>query len=72
MQLDKQKLSLLLSLPDNALKAVLSDLAKEAGVDPSSLGLDLSKLDEVRRALSGITETDLAAIERLLEEGKRR
>ena len=71
MQLDKQKLSLLLSLPDNALKAVLFDIAKEAGVDPAALGLDLNQLSRVRAALASATDADLAAISRLLEEQKR-
>ncbi|MBQ7172981.1 MAG: hypothetical protein IJR88_02550 [Clostridia bacterium] len=72
MQLDKQKLSLLLSLPDAALRQILSDVAKEAGVDPGALGLDLGQLDKVRAALASATDADLAAIQKLLEEQKER
>ena len=72
MQLDKQKLALLLALPDDALKEILSDLAKEAGVSPASLGLDLEKLDAVRAALANASDEDLAAIKRLMEEQNNR
>lgn len=70
MQLDKQKLALLLALPDDALKQILLDVAKEAGVDPAALGLNPSEIGKVRAALASATEADLIALGRLLENQK--
>lgn len=72
MQLDKQKLALLLSLPDDALAQIVSDLAKEAGVSPASLGFDPAEISRLRSALAGATDQDLAEINRLLNEKKQR
>lgn len=70
MQLDKQKLALLLMLPDKELKQLVESAAKEAGVDPRALGLDPEKIGAVRQALAGANERDLAEINRLLNEKK--
>ena len=72
MQLDKQKLALLLALPDDALQKLVTDLAREAGVSPASLGLDPSQITALRAALSGASDQDLAAINQLLNEKKQR
>lgn len=71
MQLDRQKLNLLLSLPDSALAQIVSDLAKEAGLSPEALGFDPSQIATLRTALSGATDHDLAEINRLLNEKKQ-
>ena len=70
MQLDKQKLALLLALPDSALHQIVTDLAKEAGVSPEALGFDPSQISKLRAALAGATDKDLAEINRLLNEKK--
>ena len=71
MQLDKQKLALLLALPDSALAQIVTDLAKEAGVSPASLGFDPSQISKLRAALAGASDKDLAEINRLLNEKKQ-
>ena len=70
MQLDKQKLALLLSLPDDALQKLVTDLAREAGVSPAALGLDPGQISKLRAALAKATDADLAAINQLLKEKK--
>ena len=70
MQLDKQKLALLLSLPDDALQKLVTDLARDAGISPAALGLDPRQIAQLRAALSGATDKDLAAINQLLNEKK--
>ena len=70
MQLDKQKLALLLALPDDALRQIVTDLAKETGIAPEALGFDPSQIAKLRAALAGATDKDLAEINRLLNEKK--
>ena len=70
MQFDKQKLSLLLMLPDKELLRVLEGLARDAGIPPESLGLDAEKIRTLRAALTNANDRDLEEIIRQFNEKK--
>ncbi len=59
MQIDQRMLNRLLSMNDDQLRGLIDQIAREAGVDPSALGLKPENLQSVRQALSNATEADL-------------
>ena len=59
MQIDPKMLKRLLSMNDEQLKELIDQIAREAGVDPSALGLRPENLQSVRQALSNATDSDL-------------
>ena len=62
MQIDRASLERLLSLNDRQLKMIITKLAQDSGIDPSSLNINPSDVQSIRRALSGITDEDINKI----------
>ena len=60
MILDKDTLEKILRLPDDQLLLIIKGLAKESGVDISSINIGKSQLDSIRNALSAATPEDVA------------
>ena len=59
MQIDQKMLKRLLSMNDDQLGTLISQIASESGIDPSALGIDSQNLTSIRLALSNATDADL-------------
>ena len=62
MQLDKRMLERLLTMNDEQLAEVIGNVAKEAGIDPTQLGLNPNNVQSIRQALTGATDADIQAM----------
>lgn len=60
MMLDKKAIDKIIRLPDDQLILIIRSLAKESGVDISTLNIGKSQLDQIRLALSVATPEDIA------------
>ena len=67
MQINQKTLRLLLSMNDEQLAGIIGGLAKDAGIDPSQISLDASRLAAIREALGSVTDAELASLTRLYE-----
>ena len=72
MQIDRDSLNKLLTLNDRQLKAFITKLAADSGIDPASFNIDLHDVQSIRSALSGATDKDLADIAEAYEKNKRK
>ena len=71
MMLDKRAIERLLSLDDQALTAVIRQIAAGAGVDTSKLSFGSAELASIRRALSLATEGDTSHAAEIIKNFKR-
>ena len=71
MQLDQKMLNRLLTMNDEQLAALVTQIASEAGIDPSALGLHPQNITELRQALGSATEEDLQKLNLVYEEYRR-
>lgn len=62
MQLDQNMLNRLLTMNDAQLGALIGQIAQEAGVDPTELGLNPQNIASVRQALGNASAEDLARL----------
>lgn len=67
MTLDKKSIEKILSLPDDGLIMIIKALAKESGVDISTLDISKAQLDRLRLALSVAKPEDLSDAENILK-----
>ena len=72
MQIDRASLERLLSLNDRQLKMIITKLAEDSGIDPTSLNINPSDVQSIRNALSSATDSDLAKIAQMYEQNKKR
>ncbi len=61
MNFNREALTKLLALDDESLKKVLSEIALEAGVDPSSFSIRDTDISKLRSVLSIASNDDIAA-----------
>lgn len=61
MNFNREALTKLLALDDESLKKVLTEIAREAGVDPSSLNVSDTDISKLRSVLSIASNDDIAA-----------
>ena len=71
MQLDQKMLNRLLAMNDDQLGAIIEEIAREAGIDPSELGLNPQNIAGIRQALGSATEEDLQKMNAVYEEYHR-
>lgn len=71
MQLDQKMLNRLLAMNDDQLAAIIGQIAREAGISPSELGLNPQNISSVRQALGNATEADLERLNSVYEEYRR-
>ncbi len=71
MQLDPKMLSRILTMNDEQLASLISEIAKEAGIDPSALGLNPQNIAGVRQALGSATNEDIQRMNTVYEEYRR-
>ena len=71
MQLDQKMLNRLLAMNDDQLGAIIGEIAREAGIDPSELGLNPQNIAGIRQALGSATEEDLQKMNAVYEEYHR-
>ena len=69
MQLDKNAIDKLLLLDDNGLWAVIRMIASQSGVNLPQKA-DQGEISQIRQALGGASETDIAAAAELLKKFK--
>ena len=62
MQINRKTLEGLLSLNDAQLMSLVSNLAKNSGVDLGEFRIDTSDVQSVRRALSSISDAEIQKI----------
>ena len=71
MQLDPKMLNRILTMNDEQLTSLIHEIAKEAGIPPSQLGLNPQNIAEVRRALGSATGEDIQRMGSIYEEYQR-
>ena len=67
MELDQRMLARVLAMNDKQLSALIEQIAKEAGVDPSALGLNANNISSVRAALGNASSADLEQMNRIYQ-----
>ncbi len=60
MMLDKGSIEKIIKLPDDQLMIIIKNLARESGIDISTLKIGKAQLDQIRAALSLATPEDIA------------
>lgn len=71
MQIDRNALNRILGMNDEQLSALITQIAKETGIDPAALGLNPQNIAGVRSALSGATESDIQKLDALYADYRR-
>ena len=71
MQLDSRMLNQILTMNDEQLTSLINDIAKEAGIPPSMLGLNPQNIAGVRQALGSATDEDIQKMNTVYEEYRR-
>ena len=74
MQIDQTTLRHLLNMNDAQLAEVIKGISREAGIDPSALGLNPQQIQSVRQALGSASEADLAQLNEIYQrflQGKK-
>lgn len=71
MQLDQRMLNRLLAMNDDQLGNLIGEIAREAGIDPSELGLNPQNVAQVRAALGSATDEDIQKMNAVYEEYRR-
>lgn len=71
MDINREQINRLLNLNDRQLKAIIQNLAKESGIDPSEFNMDTESIESIRRALSGASDEDLKRVAEQYEANKR-
>ncbi len=72
MQIDRSAIDRLLRLNDNQLKAIITRLAAESGIDPSEFNIDPRSIESIRQALSTATNDDLRRVAEQYEANKKK
>ena len=62
MQIDQKMLNRLLTMDDEHLADLIRNVATEAGIDPSQIGLNKQSIADIRQALGSATSQDLQRI----------
>ena len=70
INIDKNILSSFASLDDASLLAAIKMIAAQSGVDMGGIGFDVSKLSALREAMKGATDSDIAMLKNLFNDGK--
>ena len=71
MQIDQKMLNRLLTMNDDQLGNLIEEIAREAGIDPATLGLNPQNIEGVRQALGSATDEDLEKMNSVYEEYRR-
>ena len=71
MQIDQKMLNCLLTMNDDQLGSFIHEIAREAGIDPTALGLNPQNITSLRQALGNATNEDLQNINAVYEEYRR-
>ena len=71
MQLDSRMLNQILTMNDEQLTSLINEIAKEAGIPPSQLGLNPQNIAGLRKALGGATTEDIQKMGCIYEEYRR-
>ena len=72
MQINRENLNKLLSLNDRQLKAMITKIAAQGGIDPSQFNIDTGNVQSIRNVLGSATDEDIERIAREYESGKLR
>lgn len=72
MQIDRSAIDRLLRLNDNQLKAIITRLAAESGIDPAEFNIDPRSIASIRQALGSATDDDLRRVAEQYEANKKR
>ena len=72
MQINRDNLNKLLSLNDRQLKAMITKIAAQGGIDPAQFNIDPSSIQSIRQVLGSATDEDIARIAEQYENGKLR
>lgn len=71
MQIDQKMLNRLLTMNDDQLGSFINEIARDAGIDPTALGLNPQNIASLRQALGNATNEDLQNINTVYEEYRR-
>ncbi len=71
MQIDQKMLNRLLTMNDDQLGNLIGEIAREAGIDPSELGLNPQNIAGIRQALGSATDEDLQKMNSVYEEYRK-
>ena len=71
MQLDPRMLNQILKMNDEQFTSLINEIAKEAGIPPSQLGLNPQNIAGLRKALGSATTEDIQKMGCIYEEYQR-
>ena len=71
MELNRDAVNKLLTLNDRQLKAIIQNIAKDSGIDPSDFNIDPANIASIRSALSTVSDEDLKKIAEMYEANKK-
>lgn len=71
MQIDRNALNRILGMNDEQLSALITQIAKETGIDPAALGLNPQNIAGVRTARPAPTESDIQKLDALYADYRR-
>ena len=71
MQIDQKMLNRLLTMNDEQLGNLIGEIAREAGIEPSQLGLNPNNIAGIRQALGNATNEDLQKMNLIYEDYRR-
>ncbi len=72
MQINRENLNKLLSLNDRQLKAMITKIAAQGGIDPADFNIDTSNIQSIRQVLGSASDEDIARIAEQYENGRLR
>ena len=70
MQINRENLNKLLSLNDRQLKAMITKIAVQGGIDPAEFNIDTDNIQSIRQVLGSSIDADIEKIARQYESAK--
>ena len=71
MNIDKRMLDRILTMDDAQLGALVQTIAKEAGIDPVELGMQIQNIQTVRQALGSATDSDMEQLTKVYNDYRK-
>lgn len=72
MKLDREKLDMITSLPDESLWKIIQALGISSGIDLSNVSVGKNEIAKIRSALSVMTDNDITRAQEIIDEAKNK
>lgn len=71
MNIDKRMLDRILTMNDAQLGALVQNIAREAGIDPTELGMQPDNIQSIRQALGSATDSDMEQLSKVYDDYRK-